>query len=277
VDPRRGGETLGDFNLVQGGAPDLKPEDSTTWSIGAVLTPTFWKFLRASADWTHIDKNNAITTLNWFDPAELADLINFAPDHIIRGPVPPGDPFAVGPITQINAGFVNVAKTRVDALDLAVDFAPISTSAGDFSADFRATDLIHSYLRVAPNSPLVENSGVAGNVRWRANGTFNWVYSQWNVSWTVRYFDGYFLNPDHSVVASQGSASIPAQFYNDLYVSYRFDPDDFGWIESVSGVTIEAGVNNLFNVKPPIDVTTDFSRLGDPRLANYYISLRKSL
>jgi outer membrane receptor protein involved in Fe transport len=46
-----------------------------------------------------------------------------------------------------------------------------------------------------------------------------------------------------------------------------------------NGFTVRAVVNNVFNKRPPYDISqvgTLYSRFGDPRLANFNLSLSKS-
>jgi outer membrane receptor protein involved in Fe transport len=42
----------------------------------------------------------------------------------------------------------------------------------------------------------------------------------------------------------------------------------------------QLGIRNLFNTKPPLDVSNAsggyYSGFGDPRLASYYLSLKKA-
>jgi iron complex outermembrane recepter protein len=76
---------------------------------------------------------------------------------------------------------------------------------------------------------------------------------------------------------NQGSATIPSQTYHDLTAQYRFD-SSFG-LALLSNTEIQLGIRNVFNKTPPLDTSAIgfyYSKLGDPRLANYYLSLKKS-
>jgi len=62
---------------------------------------------------------------------------------------------------------------------------------------------------------------------------------------------------------------VPSQTYHDVYGGYSF----------LSSVEVQAGVKNVFNKRPPFDANMTalyYSPFGDPRLATYYVSIRKA-
>jgi len=67
---------------------------------------------------------------------------------------------------------------------------------------------------------------------------------------------------------------VPSQTYHDVVGKYRFGPSS-SWLD---GTEVQAGVKNVFNTRPPFDASfADFySPYGDPRLASYYVSLKKA-
>jgi outer membrane receptor protein involved in Fe transport len=135
----------------------------------------------------------------------------------------------------------------------------------------------------------VENVGVtsANPLKLKANAGVTWKYRRWTVDWTARYFDTYQVadptNPaSAAVILSQGNAGrVPSQVYHDFFASYRFSSDSSGsgarWL---AGTEVQLGIKNVFNTKPPVDVSTNaydyYSAYGGPRLATYYLSVKKS-
>jgi outer membrane receptor protein involved in Fe transport len=101
------------------------------------------------------------------------------------------------------------------------------------------------------------------------------------VGWTVRYFDSYYLTQDHTILAIQGSATVPSQLYHDLFGSYRWPSATSERSDRLLANTeLRFGAHNVFNKEPPLDLAASggelyFSPYGDPRLANYYVSVSK--
>ena len=58
---------------------------------------------------------------------------------------------------------------------------------------------------------------------------------------------------------------MPSQIYFDLFGSYSV----------LKNTELKFGIKNIFNKAPPIDIGNSlyYSVLGDPRMANYYVSL----
>ncbi|HEY7638159.1 MAG TPA: TonB-dependent receptor [Steroidobacteraceae bacterium] len=285
TDPRRGGELLGGFVLKGGGNEALRPERSESWSAGIVLTPRMIPDLRISADWTRIKKKDNIASLALSQSTVDDELL--VPGLITRDP-PDGGPFDVGPINTINLALLNVARTEVEALDLALDYQ-FDTDWGGFLFTLAGTRLINLETQTTLSTPVVENVGVSvaavnavefgGGLDWKANASLTWSYSNWKVGWATRYFDSYWLSLDHSFVPIQGSATVPSQVYHDAFVSWN--PNLGRGL--LSRLEVQLGVQNVFNESPPVDVVGStslgvnqlgYSQWGDPRLASYYITVR---
>jgi iron complex outermembrane receptor protein len=288
-DPRRGNEALGAVTLSTGGNSNLNPEKSESRSAGFVVNPSEIPNLRVSVDWTRINKVDNITTL----PFNQTNILNEAvvADLVVRGPVPANDPYGVGRIVGFNAALRNIAAAKIEAYDFAVDYAKEVAGWGEFGFTGIATRLMHVQTQLVETSPVIENVGVGtaqvstgntgGGLRWKANATLSWKRGDWAAGWTARYFDSYFLNLAHTVVASQGSATVPTQTYHDIYLSWSAPAN--GVPAVLEKTQVSFGVVNIFNTKPPVDVlgTTGvnpggYSMWGDPRLATYYLSVRKA-
>lgn len=288
TDPQRGGEQVGEdlgggvgfIDGFIGGNPDVDNEESKSLTAGAIVTPRFIPGLRVSADYTRIRKKNnfaqPIDLLNGPNTVEgqeaFETFLRLFPDRVTRGPA--SDGFAVGPITSIDASFINIAGTKVEVIDFAADYSrPLGGGTLDLTSS--ATLNLESSSQAFPDSESIDFSGVgprfgagafgAGALKWRGVGSVRWSNDRLSIGWRGRYFDGYFLAADRTVFLDQGSARVRSQFYQDVFGSYRFD----------GGFNLRAGVNNLFNRKPPY-VSGGYSGFGDPRLANFYLALSKA-
>ncbi|OAH44678.1 hypothetical protein AX777_20635 [Sphingobium yanoikuyae] len=294
TDPLRGNEAIGTplfpgFNLVKatiGGNPNVAPQTSTNWSFGAILTPRFIPGLRLSADWTRIIQNNV-----YFSPAILLnsgttaagqqafnDFLQAHPERFTRSTDPSTfGAFGVGPIIAVDASTANQSYLRSESIDFAANYdRPFA--GGQISAQANATLLLNLSSRATASSALQNGTGVIdpnfflgfgglGGVRWKGNGSIVYSNERWSLGASMRYFGPYFLNAAHTVNALQGSAKIPGQTYIDVFGSYKI----------FSKTTLRAGVNNVFDKSPPINVNDShfYSYFGDPRRANFYLSVNQ--
>lgn len=278
-DPLRG-NTLASFPCVFGGNSHLQPEQSKSWSAGLILTPRVLRDLRVSVDYTNIRKTDNITSVSQSDIATLEAL-----GRITRGPNLPGDqPGWAGPITFADDSLVNLLKAQIQAYDVQFDYKLSTAGEGVFNFFALGTWETHYKTQAAAGSPFVENVGVGSSnpLKFKANAGATWTRRQWTVGWSANYFDSYWVNAAHTVDVNQGSDHIPSQIYHDLFATYRFDagmsrnsvPSDV-----FSGLEITLGLKNILNKQPPFDASNTFfyySTFGDPRLASYWLSVKKA-
>jgi iron complex outermembrane recepter protein len=280
-DPRRGNEPLGDFLFSSGGNPNLEPERSKSWSAGFVISPRTIPNFRLSLDWTKTEKTGQIAALSLSQ--ETIDQELSIPGLVSRALTTDG---SIGAITGVNLGLLNIARAEFEAYDASVDYGLEVPHRGAFDLSLGVTRLMHFKTQTTEASPVVENVGVetaaisgatvGGGLRWKANSTLVWSYNDWKLGWAAQYYGSYWLNLDHSIVATQGSRTIPSQIYHDAFL---------GWMvpigsrfSAISKLEIQLNVQNVFDKSPPVDVIgaqqVGYSPWGDPRLANYSISFR---
>jgi outer membrane receptor protein involved in Fe transport len=293
TDPQRNGEPIGYsffgvFNLLPvqvGGNPDVAPQTSKSWSMGAVFTPGFVPGLRLSVDWTRIVQKDV-----YFSPFVLIDggnipggqqafedFITAHPERVTRAPLAPGDMNSAGKIIAVDVSTANLAMARSEAIDVAASYTT-RLGQGQLSLQANATQMLDLRLQTTKNSDPIVATGVAdsfflsslgsqGGVKFKANGSLVYSTDKWSLGWRARYFSGYWMNFQHTIVPLQGSARISGQMYNDIYGSYRI----------FKNTEIRAGVNNVLDHKPPTVATSSsfYSGFGDPRLSNFYVSIHQ--
>lgn len=288
-DPRRGNEPVGFYDEVFGGNPNLKPERSKTWSAGVVFTPETIAGLRLSVDWTRIEKTD-----NFGSPDVFQMLANEAafPGRIVRGPVPPGDPYGVGPIIEINTSLMNLALANIETVDFSLDYTR-DTTAGRFDFFAVATYAVAFETQIQAGAPIIDNVGrgnsaqsAAGGgafpLRWRGNAGVTWTRGPLQVGWSMRYIDDYVLNSfSAATILAQGNGGrVDAQIYHDVFVSYDFRRRETTgwWAPLLADTQLRLTVRNVLNTEPPFDASNTanyYSGFGDPRLANYSLSLTR--
>jgi len=288
-DPRRGNEINTSALAIFGGNTSLRPEKSTSWSVGTVFLPRFAQGLRLSVDYTRIKKSDNISGLSF---QGVVDNETLFPGRVTRGPVPPGDPFGVGPITFLDATSINISRAEVEAYDVALDYRMQTARIGVFDFYSLATWQEHFKTQLLPGAAIVESVGVDsdfGNpirLKLKANAGLTWKLRHWTLGWTARYFNSYLVaDPSQSYNTSkfliQGSLGVPSQTYHDIFGSYRFEQESgqsSGKASWLRGLELQAGVRNIFHKEPPLDANESvlyYSPFGDPRVSSYYLSVKK--
>ena len=298
VDPKRGERALGaevPVTLVGGGNPDLKPEQSQTWSAGIIFTPELFSGVRLSLDYTRITKSDEIASL---DPGYLiaSEDSGIFPGSISRGERLAGDPDGwLGPITRVDSSDLNLSSTKVEALDLQFDYEHHSERWGSFRPYLAATHALSFERQILPTDRAFNSVGygeLGSPLEWRGNVGLNWAYNDsWSLDWNAQYYASYkitYADPNRApqndlLRRNQGGESVPSQMYHDLSVRYRFQPSTALAGGLLDGLEVRLGVQNLFNEIPPVVASMTFENVGgysyygDPRLRRYSLSIKKSL
>ena len=281
-DPARGNAPIpAPLSVLAGGNPALQPEASRSSSWGLVLTPTLAPGVRISLDHTDIRKTNEVSPLplNYFIDHEAE-----IPGRVTRGPGSGGQP---GPITQIDASSLNLASSRVQALDLQAEYATNSESLGRLRFYTAAT-----YTKELTRHVLATDSGVDrvgfsdGPLKLRGNFGIDWSGNDaWRAGWIAQYYDSYRVCQSTQSDFDcqmwekwQGAKKVGSQLYHDVYVRY-----DFGTGPGVlGGAEVSFGVNNVFNkqgstIASGVAYVTGPTSYVDPRGRRFTLSLRKHL
>ena len=291
IDPRRGGTPFfTTANVRFGGNPDLEPEESESWSIGAIFTPRFIPGFRLSADYSVVEKEDEILVpIN----QQILDLEDSFPDRIRRADLTPADiaaGFTGGEIEFFDRTALNFAKTKSTSLDLQLDQVFETDNYGDFRLYGVAAKMYEFESQLTPDSEVIDSVGFDGGpLDWRINAGLTWQSPSdvWSLGWNAQYYHNYFVytaTADQFVVDQatlrQGRADIPAETYHDFFVVYR--PNVEGWLgELLADSDIRLGIQNAFDkvptALPSLSPTTGrFSLYGDNRLRRYTLSIRKS-
>ncbi len=294
VDPKRGNTTLVSAGgwIIQGN-PDLEPEQSSSWSAGAIFTPSRLPGLRLSADYTRISKTDEIAGLTSYRDLVL-ERDELFPGRVVRAELTPADAqlgYTGGEIQLFDLSNFNLASTRVEAWDFQADYS-WQTALGTFSANLIATHATEYAVQVVSTIPVAEYVDYAlsgGPLGWRGNGGLTWERNAWAASWNMQYYGSYWA---YTVTASpaatalsQGSETIPRQSYHDLFFRYRFD-ETMGFARGfLAGSEVSFGVANVLDTSAPlvaVSSPTDgvggggYSKFADPRGRRFSLSWRKS-
>ena len=215
VDPARGDDDM-QYEVIGGGNPDLQPEESDSFSFGAVFDIPMPENmdLSVSVNWSQIELEDqvagvgaqymllneslfgsAITRNEQTDADKAAD--NPGPDGFFgtedhpewgEDDIPNGG--IAGTIKNIKNTYLNLAEVNVEAIDIWIDYG-IDTSVGYFGVDLRAADLYSYEYKARPTDEFEEQIGSYAMPEWRGNLSVWWNYDKYSAGATVNYVDGF--------------------------------------------------------------------------------------
>jgi len=252
ADPIVGGNAFVAVRAV--GNPDLAPEDSTAFNIGATWEPL--SGLQFNVDYFNFDFEDAV-----IQTAPQA-IVNADPNgpNVIRSPA--------GTIVQVNNSFVNAASIQTSGIDFSVRWA-IDTGFGTLTPSFIGTYVLEYDL----DDPLAGEVDGAGNRNFtnfgsptpelRFNAGLEYTYGPHSLNLFGRYIDSY--------TDDQNDLRVDEDFRLD--VQYGVNINEFFNREQAARFTV--GVRNAFGARPPSVFTNGGfdSRVGDPRGALLTVGL----
>ncbi len=245
-----------------GGNSTLRPEKSDSYTAGFVYRPG-WLAGRAATDHLNFEATYYNHKIKGAIQAEdIQALLNAC---LAAGGT---DLTLCGPFKRISSGDLspprnlleNLAQITTSGVDLKVTWLSQPLSFGHLSAALQATR-VNDYKAV-DNLGLVAQRTVGIEVdnsaipRWRANAQLGWGAGGWDVSWNMRFLSSVTescgnaaLTPVPGCSDAPGAThDLQSTLYHDVQVSWA---DPF----SVTGLKVEAGVNNVFGTNPPICFT----------------------
>jgi iron complex outermembrane receptor protein len=256
---------LGEYDVVSGGNPALKPETSTQETAGVIWEPA--KGWSLGAQWWRIDKNDAISVVGAQDILDLYG--TFGATNVIRGPVDPAYPNLPGPIETIVANNQNLGSLKTSGIDFSLRAQSPTSAWGQLSLSFDGT-YVYQFVEELPGLPPYSDVGQLsfyGPIpRWRHYAQLNWQYGPWGATLAQSFQSG----------VTDGQLN-PAGFARNVgtYTLWNLQ----GVYSGLVNTTITVGIRNLFNTDPPFSNSANFGYLtqyGDPHGRTFYGKLAYS-
>ena len=242
--------------------PNLKPEHSRQFSLGAVLEPS--RQVTLTADYWNIKRTDLISEIG--DDVILGDLAKYG--NLVHRD-------ADGFIDYIELRKENRGAQLASGVDLTLDLHGVQTAWGRFGGRVNGTYVLDSKIQNAPGDVYVSNLNrfVTDGVvqRWRHTITLDWDRGPWSASLSNTYYSGYqdqnsaINTDDGSVVAAN---QVKAYSLWDWSGAYAMNPQ----------FKLRGGIQNLFNTSPPYSNQAYFFISGydpsytDPRGRRFYLS-----
>jgi len=250
-------------NVTVGGNPHVKPESSTSKSVGIVFNPNMAPGLDINVDYFKIQVDNLISDFgaqNILDACYIGGSSQFC-DLVQRN--------SVGVITVLDDIETNVGDIQTEGLDFGVDYR-LHTRIGLFSAQFQTT-FTTEYNETIPSAnggpPQVyhlagweDGTTYTSYPKNKSILTLNWSRGNWSALWRMRYIGsmienctGYTQyhvcsdpNADHTLYTGVGSVPtnrLGSTVYNDAALNVTIP---------LINSRFTLGANNLLGRNPPV-------------------------
>ena len=241
----------GQYNFLQGGNPDLKPEEAKTSTIGVVWTPN--RNFSATVDFFDIDIEKTISIVSPTTSLNQC-LNNGAFCELIQRD-------RLGTLWLLDEGRViatnqNLGGTKTSGLDLAFNWdGKFSGAYGGWNVNFVGTWLRELEVEEIAGMGKYDCVGLYGankcgvpSPEWRHKIRGTWMTPwNWDLSLTWRYIDEVVVqetdsNPLLAGAYNEVEAKLKAQNYLDIAASWT----------PMKQLTLRAGINNLLDDDPPL-------------------------
>lgn len=287
-DPQRGYTEVGSevpWQLITEGNPNLKPETSTTVSFGLVATPRWIPGLRFSVDYTDTKRKGEVNRF-LFD-TDILENEALYPGRIRREDrALTAEEVALGytatPVVFLDTTPINMAKSRVRAIDFSADYIFNINNVGEFRFSSMVTRQINFSRQLTPGAPNVDYINWTGEpMEWRGNAGIDWKKGAFAAGFNLQYYNKYRvgrpLDSDttrNATILAQGREYIPAQYYVDFTSTINLSKlsKDPGF----QGMRFGFGIRNLFDAAPPLYIIQERTApSGDALGRRFTVNLTK--
>ena len=252
------------FQRLNGGNPDLKPEKSSNFTLGLVLEPT--KDFSLGLDYWRIELKDTI--------GSLSDVTAFALGSGGQGQFAPlfkrntNNRLSQGGSNcpGVTCGYVdlrttNLGGTKTDGFDIMASYRMRLAGAGQLGFGLQSTYVNTYEYQDYENGPWNQNIGVyigSGPIfQWTHNASIDFSSENWSVGLNGRYKSGY----KDQVNANRASLTNNV----DSYLTW----DVYGSWKPTKSLSVTAGVRNVTDQEPPLSYQTEVFQAGyDPRFAD---------
>ena len=291
------------IRFTTAGNPDLKAEESESYSVGVVLQPTFipeqFGRFTITLDRWQIKQEGIVGTLGSTNGAiqDYLFRLNGASNAAVIRAAPTVDDVAffngtgltpVGQILEIRDQFKNLQPQTVSGIDIGLNWTLRTETLGRFSVNVDGTFMDKYSQQLSPPiaelfearasgkinraTPLTDPGDLLkknGKPKWKWNGSATWRAGPYQVGASVIY-TGSVLDTDFLSTTGEPWRVKPLTTVN-LYGQYRFEQK--GW---ANDTRIRVGARNIFDKDPPLSSSGYIGSLYNPYARYWYVSVSKS-
>jgi outer membrane receptor protein involved in Fe transport len=258
VDPSQAPDGVG--AALIGSNPEVQPERSKSFSVGADFTPNSVPGLRLSATYYAIRFSNrialptdqivvvgdpALEPIVTRDPsgaqvsgifAGAGQVLDFSGPGFTSGGAGPEDV-----VVLVDARVANTAETRTSGLDLGFDYA-FALGGNRFRLELNANKVFKFDDQLTSASPAIHTLNTPFHaIDWRARGGASWARGPFSAVVFVNYTDGYRDR--------RGGRSQPVRSFTTVDAGLAYTGSASAG--PLSKLRLALNVNNLFDADPP--------------------------
>jgi len=248
-------------DIINGGKPDLGPEEATMQSVGFVWEPM--PAFSIGLDWWNVEREGTIQTLSL---VQLIDNYRLFPERFIRD--------GAGTLIAVDQRWVNAGETQTSGIEVSLK-SSFNAMGARWSAELEGTYLLKKRSRVVSSAPWsaseVGQFSFAGDLglRWKHSASLTYTRGDWSSTLSQIYRSGY----NDQVLPGVTAGRVNPPDWNpkvDAYTTYNLG---LTWT-GIKGLKLTGVVKNLFDQDPPFAITYDSNfgsgsswepRVADPR------------
>ena len=254
------------YNALTGGNPNLTPEESDTFTVGLVLTPSFLPGFNASIDYFDIKLENAVSSLDPSTTLSSCYRDNLASACALIKRNPNNGSLWIGN-GLIEATNINIGGIKTQGIDFNAGYGFSlddvgATGWGKIGLSFVGTYVssLESDDGLNQANSKVDCVGFYGitcgvpNPEWRHRARLAWN-TPWDVSisGTWRYYGSVEYGDSQGTFPTRLDHELEAQNYLDLSAEWQVSDT----------VSARVGINNVFDRDPPLTYSGDTSKNGN--------------
>ena len=224
-----------------GGNIALKPENSESFTVGAVWQPTFLRGFSATVDYFDIQITDAIRSIP--GSTKLSVCYN-TPGlaHPFCGPANFTRNSLTGEVNFLSAQLINTGEENVNGWDFGIRYA-FDVMGRQAQLDWSGTYLEEYTVEpFAGAAPIVFDGRIGGGnggyPHWRSFGSLSVEDPRWTATYSIQWIG---QAQDFNAAPNQIGFETPEVFYHNAQFAYRI----------TDRARVAVGVDNLFNEEPP--------------------------
>ncbi|KFZ36479.1 TonB-dependent receptor [Shewanella mangrovi] len=209
--------------------PDLKPEESESFTAGLVYSPSFLDGFSATVDYWKFNITDAITRV------DVQDNLNacFGGDSAACSVI---NVTADGDLTNLTAALTNVGTVKTSGVDINVNYK-FEALGLDWAINNDATYLI-GYEQDGVDYEGTVDGNFGGYAKWRNNLSITVSQDDWSVMYYNRYIDS--MDDEYNEDGVDYVDTADSVFYHNIVGTYHF----------TDNLSLSAGVKNFTDEKP---------------------------
>jgi outer membrane receptor protein involved in Fe transport len=252
-DPAFGGLNY-TMTQINGGNPNLNPEEADTLSAGIVWQPGFLEGFSMSADYYEIDIAGALAQVGVQNIVDQCYNFNVFCDKVTRDAT-------TGRVTIVDNGFVNQDAARVAGTDFEVGYTHQLDGGGTLSARLLATWLNENSTtaRGAAKRDVAGETGDGSLPEFKSTTYLRYAKGPFSLFAQERFIGSGSLDFDDVAGVTIDDNSVDSRYYTDMGLTFGPESANVQW-------ELFFNVQNLFDKDPP--AAASFAQFSGTRITN---------